>query len=232
MNDSKKLFQLQEIDLELGAKRAALASMQGRLGDDSPVKEAAGTLEQARQWLAEMEKAQRSADAESEDTRAKLREVEGKLYGGKVTNIKELSSLQEEFDQLKSKQKQKDDRVLEVMGEIDVAQKSLKAQEQKFKDVKTHWHQEQEKLTQDSSMLGTVIAQLDKKRVAMTPEIAPGHLKVYEGLRGTNQGKVVAKMEQGKCQGCRLSLSIDELKRVRGSGLVQCSSCHRIMFID
>lgn len=232
MNDSKKLFQLQEIDLELGAKRVAVASMQGRIGDDSPVKEMATVLEQARQWLAEMEKAQRSADAESEDTGAKLREVEGKLYGGKVTNIKELSSLQEEFDQLKSKLKQKDDRVLEVMGEIDVAQKSLKAQEQKFKDVETHWRQEQKKLTQDSSMLGGVIAQLDKKRVAMTAEIAASHLKVYEGLRGAMQGKVVAKMEQGKCQGCRLSLSIDELKRVRGSGLVQCSSCHRIMFID
>lgn len=232
MNDSKKLFKLQEVDLELASKQAALVSVQSRIGDDSSVTEASAALEQARQWLAQMEKAQRSAEAESEDTSVKLHEVEGKLYSGKVTNIKELSGLQEEFEQLKSKLKQKDDRVLEVMGEVDAAQKSLRAQEQKFKDVETQWRREQDRLAGESSTLQAAIAQLDKKRATTATEIAPGSLKAYEGLRGTMQGKVVAKMEQGKCQGCRLSLSIDELKRVRGPHLVQCSSCHRILFID
>ena len=232
MNDSKKLFKLQEVDLELAAKQEALEGIQSKIGDDSPVKEASAALEQARLWLVEMAKAQRSAEAESEDATAKFHEVEGKLYSGKVTNIKELSGLQEEFEQLKSKLKQKDDRVLEVMGEVDAAQKSLRVQEQKFGDVEAQWRREQEKLAQESSTLQAIIAQLDKKRGATAGEIATNHLKVYEELRGTMQGKVVAKLEQGKCQGCRLSLSIDELKRVRGPNLVQCSSCHRIMFID
>lgn len=232
MNDSKKLFKLQEIDLELSAKKEALASVQSRIGDNSQVREAETAFKQASQWLAEMEKAQRTAEAESEDTRAKVREVEGKLYGGKVTNIKELSGLQEEFEQLKVKLKQKDDRVLDVMGEVDAAQRSLKAQEQKFEDVEIHWRQEQKRLGLESSTLQDAIAQLEKKRNGMAAEIGAASLKVYEGLRTTMQGKVVAKMEQGKCQGCRLSLSIDELKRVRGPHLVQCSSCHRILFMD
>ena len=232
MNDSKKLSQLQEIDLELASKREALANVQSKIGDDSSVKETTVTLEQARQWLAQMEKAQRSAEAESEDTGAKRREVEGKLYSGKVTNIKELGSLQEEFEQIKSKLKQVDDRVLEVMGEVDAAHKSLISQEQKLKDVETQWRLEQDRLAGESSILQAAITQLDKKRGTLAAEITPASLKVYEGLRNIMQSKVVAKMEQGKCRGCRLSLSVDELKRVRSPNLVQCSSCHRILYMD
>ncbi|MBF8304536.1 MAG: hypothetical protein HW399_911 [Dehalococcoidia bacterium] len=217
MNDSKKLSQLQEIDLELVSKRETLANVQSKIGD---------------QWLAQMEKAQRSAEAESEDTGAKRREVEAELYNGKVTNIKELGSLQEEFEQIKSKLKQVDDRVLEVMGEVDVANKSLISQEQKLKDVETQWRLEQDSLAGESSILQAAITQLDKKRGTLAAEITPASLKVYEELRNIMQGKVVAKMEQGKCRGCRLSLSVHELKRVRSPNMVQCSSCHRILYMD
>jgi len=232
VNDSKKLSQLQEIDLELVSKRETLANVQSKIGDDSSVKETAATLDQAHQWLAQMEKAQRSAEAESEDTGAKRREVEAELYNGKVTNIKELGSLQEEFEQIKSKLKQVDDRVLEVMGEVDVANKSLISQEQKLKDVETQWRLEQDSLAGESSILQAAITQLDKKRGTLAAEITPASLKVYEELRNIMQGKVVAKMEQGKCRGCRLSLSVHELKRVRSPNMVQCSSCHRILYMD
>lgn len=232
MNDSKKLSQLQEIDLELASKRETLANVHSKIGDDSSVKETAASLDQARQRLAQIEKDQRSAEAESEDIGAKRREVEAELYNGKVTNIKELGSLQEEFEQIKSKLKQVDDRVLEVMGEVDVANKSLISQEQKLKDVETQWRLEQDSLAGESSILQAAITQLDKKRGTLAAEITPASLKVYEELRNIMQGKVVAKMEQGKCRGCRLSLSVHELKRVRSPNMVQCSSCHRILYMD
>ena len=158
--------------------------------------------------------------------------MERKLYSGKVTNVKELGSLQDEFEQLKSKQQQKDDRVLEVMGEVEAAQHSLRAQEEGLKQREPQWRQKQEALAQERSVLEAAVSQLKEKRERLAAGIEPNNLRVYEGLRGTKQTKVVARVEQGRCQGCHLSMSIAELRLVRGHGLVQCSSCHRILFLD
>lgn len=232
MNDARKLYQLQEIDLELAAKQQSLTGVMAQLGDQSAIRDVEAVLEQARRWLREMEKAQRSAEAEVEDASAKLKEVDAKLYGGKVTNLKELAGLQEESEQLKSRLKLKEDRVLEAMGEAEAAQKSYGLQEQRFKEVQAQWSSTQKALTQERDKLQAIVAQLTQKRGKLAEEIAAPSLNAYEGLREPLQGKVLAKVEQGRCQGCRLSLSVSELKLARGSGLVQCSSCRRILFLE
>lgn len=202
------------------------------MGDQSAIRDAEAALEQAKRWLREMEKAQRSAEAEVEDASAKLKEVEAKLYGGKVTNLKELSGLQEESEQLKARLKQKEDRVLEAMGEVEAALKSFGLLEQRFTEIQARYSSAQDTLTEDRDKLQAVIARLTEKRAKLAQEVAAPSLKVYEGLREPLQGRVLAKVEQGRCQGCRLSLSVSELKLARGSGLVQCSSCRRILFLD
>lgn len=232
MNDARKLYQLQEIDLELAAKQQSLTGVLGQLGDQSAIRDTEAALEQARRWHREMEKAQRSAEADVEDASAKLKEVEAKLYGGKVTNLKELAGLQEESEQLKSRLKQNEDRVLEVMGEGDAAQKSFRLQEERCKEVQAQWASAQGTLTQERDKLQAIIARLTEKRRKLAEEVAAPSLKVYEGLREPLQGKVLAKVAQGRCQGCRLSLSVSELKLARGAGMVQCSSCRRILFLE
>ncbi|MDI6814491.1 MAG: hypothetical protein QMC90_00160 [Dehalococcoidales bacterium] len=39
------------------------------------------------------------------------------------------------------------------------------------------------------------------------------------------RGTAVAKVEQGLCRGCRISLSTAKLQQARSGSLVQCSSC-------
>ena len=45
------------------------------------------------------------------------------------------------------------------------------------------------------------------------------------------KGTAVAKVEQGVCCGCRISLPSTELQRARSDSLVRCSSCGRILFL-
>jgi predicted nucleic acid-binding Zn-ribbon protein len=58
----------------------------------------------------------------------------------------------------------------------------------------------------------------------------PRTLSLYEGLRSTRQGRGVALMERGACQGCRITLPTHLVQRLRAGGqLVQCPSCERIL---
>ena len=40
-----------------------------------------------------------------------------------------------------------------------------------------------------------------------------------------------ARVEQGICRGCRISLPTTDLQQARSGKLVQCSSCGRILFL-
>ena len=55
-------------------------------------------------------------------------------------------------------------------------------------------------------------------------------IEVYQDLK-KHKGTAVAKVEQGICHGCRISLPISELQQTRSGSLVRCSSCGRILFL-
>ena len=97
--------------------------------------------------------------------------------------------------------------------------------------LKTEWHRQQQQLSDKLEKLKAILSDLRHKRKLMSDEIDPGAIKSYEKLR-KEKGIAVAKVEQGICHGCRISLPTSELQEARSDGLVQCSSCGRILFLS
>ncbi|UCB42192.1 MAG: hypothetical protein JSV77_06885, partial [Dehalococcoidales bacterium] len=73
-------------------------------------------------------------------------------------------------------------------------------------------------------------AKLSNDRQQLAAGIVPGTVAVYEQLR-LRRGTAVARVEQGACRGCQITLPTTELQQVRGGGLVRCGSCGRILFL-
>ena len=76
----------------------------------------------------------------------------------------------------------------------------------------------------------TQLSDLSLERNSVASEITSQALKIYEEVK-LRKGQSVARVEQGMCQGCRLTISMSELQRARTGTLVQCSSCGRILFL-
>ena len=58
-------------------------------------------------------------------------------------------------------------------------------------------------------------------------------LSLYKLLRERKGGVAVARVEQGMCQGCRITLAGGgAAESARSSSLVQCVSCERILFVN
>ena len=46
-------------------------------------------------------------------------------------------------------------------------------------------------------------------------------------------GRAVSKVVQGRCQGCRISISMSDQQRARmGNELARCSNCGRILYLS
>lgn len=230
MRLAKKLYELQQVDLEIQKQQEILDEINQQLGESEALIKAKGELLAEEKHLAEVEKQQRDVEWESEDLRSTVAKINDKLYSGKVKNPKELLGFDQEAGILKAKLRQKEDELLDVMTEVEATQDRIKLDSECLGKLEGEWQREQEALTRKQAETQGQLGGLNEKRQAVTSEVTPEALEVYEGTR-SKKGQAVVRVEQGRCQGCRLTLPVSEWQRARAGDLVRCSSCGRILYL-
>jgi predicted nucleic acid-binding Zn-ribbon protein len=209
MGVAKQLYQLQEVDLELESNEQALRQMTR---------------------LDELRHQQHSTEWEIDDIVGKITTAEEQLYSGRIKNPKELTSLQHEVNMLKAKRDQLETRALEIMDQVELTEASVATVSGEFKKLEAEWHDQQQQLSADIEKLKSKLSALGHKRQLLSVEIDPQAIEVYDRLK-KQKGQAVAKVEQGICRGCRISLPFSGLQQARSGDLMQCGSCGRILFL-
>jgi len=230
MSIAKQLYDLQEVDQRIDENREALEQARARLdrGDElAPEREA---VESAQKRLADLEHQQRQVEWAVENLNSKVAQEEKKLYDGSVKNPRELMGLQQETELIKQQRREEEDRLLSIMLETDAAREELASLQRELKTKAEAWGRESEELRERSMKLESDLAFLEQRRKAMAQQIDPASLRLYEHLRVAKQGKAVARVEQGMCTGCRISLPVSDQQKARiGQELATCSNCGRIL---
>ena len=233
MSKGKQLYELQEVDLEIDAKRETLSEVISRLGESEFLDEVRLSLARDEEKLVELQRTQKEVEREVEDLQAKAAVATDKLYGGTVKNPKELTSLQEQLSNFKRKIGEGDDKTLDIMSEVEAAQKEVSLKRSEVAKIEEEWQAEQASLSQEQTELSAALATLEPRRKELASRLDTLSLELYEALRQKRQGRAVAKLERGMCQGCRIALPMSELQRARmGQELVQCGSCERILYVS
>ena len=230
MSVANQLYQLQEIDLAIESNEQALSQIASQLGESKAVVRAQAELTLEQQRLEELRHQQHSAEWEIDDLVAKLAIAEDKLYSGEIRNPKELTSLQQEVDGMRARRSQLEDRALVIMEQVELAMASVASKSSELKTLEAEWRSQQKQLSAEMEQLKTKLSDLNHKRQLLLARIDPQAVEVYSELK-KQKGTAMAKVEQGICCGCRISLPITELQRARSDSLVRCSSCGRILFL-
>lgn len=228
MTLAKTLYDLQQTDLDIQKEQDILDDIKRHLTENEPLIQARAEIQAEKIHLGETEKQQRELEYEIEELRGSMKQLNDKLYGGKEKNPKELVSLEKELDIFKTRLRQKEDNLLDLMAEMESVQDKIKINSEKLRKLEDEWQRNQKELTQRLSEVENRLLELHEVRTAMASDIARQALELYEMIR-SRKGQAVAKIEQGRCQGCRLNLAVNELQRARAGDLIQCSSCGRIL---
>ncbi len=230
MSIARQLYQLQEVDLQIEAKEKAVERMTAELGESKALRDARADLADRAKRLEELRAQQRSLDWEIEDVTTKVKASEKDLYSGRIKIPKELTSLQQEVQALKTKRSQSEDKALVMMEQADGLRDEVSKLGGQLKVVETEWQTQQGTLRTSIESEKKSLADLTVKQQSLSREIDASSLLLYRTLR-KQKGAAVARVEQGICRGCRISLPVNELQNVRSGALVQCSSCGRILYL-
>jgi len=233
MATAAELFALQETDQALDRAEARLAEIEAQLVESEELVSAREAVEERRKVVEELRSHLSDAENTVEDVRAKAAEVESKLYGGKVTNPKELSDLDADLRSIKHLIATREDTLLALLVEIDEADNQLRTAESAHAEIDSGWTQEQEALLTEKARTEPEVAALRARREEQSGAIDGSSLRLYQRLRERHGGRAVARLERGMCQGCRISLPMSILQKARsGIELVQCVSCERILLVS
>lgn len=226
-----QLYMLQQIDLELQRKQQELNGVESQLNDDEALITAEAKFACQKEQLADARKRQKSAEWELEDIQEKITKVNSKLYNGATKNPKELVNLEHEGRSLKSKISGQEDELLELMGQVEELEAEVKTSTEELKQLKQEWQQRQGALKQRKNEIEPEIVELSQARGALVQQIDLEALGLYERIRLAKE-QAIAKVVQGRCQGCHITLPTSQWQKARAGELMQCNSCNRILYLE
>jgi len=230
---SARLYETQQIDLELDRLRVEQEAAQTAMVADSAVRDAEAALNhaQARAQIAEQQL--QAAEEACEETTTRLKTQEQRLYGNQTNAPRDLRALQREVTHLRELQSSQEEQVLLCMDALDQARAELERARATHDAVRQSWAREHERLQQRLAELQRRALELQEQRQQILASCDPTVVQRYEVLRRTKQGKAVSKAIAGTCQWCRVTLTSSDMQRLRqGTGLHVCSNCGRILYLE
>lgn len=226
------LYQLQQLDGEIERIAAESQTINAALQDDTALQQAAQAVTDAQRIMQQRQQALRAAEQDLDDLAARLKSHNDRLYGGAVTNPRELGSLQQEVQHLREQHSAQEDRVLEALAALEDAQALAASSKARQEAAERTRQQDQATLTERLRQVEARLADARQRRQRLAESCDPSLVQRYEQIRRIKGGKGVVLAEGGTCQGCRVSLTASDMQRLRTStDVITCSNCGRMLYL-
>ena len=225
------LYRLQEIDLESNRLKGRLEEIRVTLEDSAEIEQLRADLGTKDSAMGTIRLDSKRAENEVEDQRIKIQNTEQALYGGNVSDPRELEDLQMESDSLKRHLETLEDRYLEIMLQQDETESALAASAASLKTAEARQASLHTDLNSEREGVDDRLANLEAEREVALGSISEQDLETYEGLRTRLNGVAVVVLNGDSCGACGLTLSASSRQLV-GSGdeLIRCIQCSRILY--
>ena len=119
MRSVKELYELQLLDWEIQKLETELGEARARLADDSARRRAKRDVDALDARLAELARPRRESESAIERISARVASIDERMYGGAITNPRELEAYQDERASLLRNKSAEEDAVLELMVEME-----------------------------------------------------------------------------------------------------------------
>jgi len=233
MSRAASLLQLQSIDLELDANHARLRAIEIALGDDPAFKQAQRDGVDAQAQLHAGRVVVQNLEYESQTLGQKIAEVESRLYGGTVTNPKELQDLQNEGASLRRRREALEEKQFEAMLAVEAAEVRGAEAQHRLEQAEAAASAAHGNLREERERLRIAVARLDINRGASAAGIPAGDLELYMRLRQNKKGRAVSQLDEGACTACGVAPSSSRIQDARqGNEIILCGNCGRILCAD
>ena len=227
----EQLWTLQQLDTGLASARARRAT----LDDGSALRQEVETIRAAAAAAAsrlhECQAALRDHELQLESAEAKQKKIEGDLYGGRISNPKELANLQDDLAALARTRDHLEDRILVLLDQVEALKEEVASAEAAHRAVDQRLAVHMAQYEAARSELDAEIDGLASQRAASAVVVEPRLLKKYEGIAAQESGVGIVAIQNGRCGGCHNTVASNFVTQARDGRVITCERCHRILYV-
>src|SRR5450755_886298 len=229
--DIEKLLELQTADKEIRRLREEVAALPKRVTVIE--QKLAGT----KAHLEKVRVAAKADEANRKKFEANIKDLQGKIskYRDQSLDVKtndQYKALLHEIQFAEQEVRLNEDRILEVMVNVDAREKDVKAAETRLKAETAEIEKEKEEAREVTEEDQKKLVEWNAKRDALRHGIAEDVLRQYERV-AKFRGSGLAEVRDQKCMGCQVMLRPQTYNEVRkGEKVMVCESCSRVYYFD
>lgn len=229
--DIENLLQLQVADKEIRQLKDEIAALPKRV---------AAIEEKLAGTRAQLEKARGAAKADEANKKkfeSAIQDLQGKIskYRDQSLDVKtndQYKALMHEIQFAEQEIRINEDRILEVMLNVEVREKEVKAAEAELKAETAEIEKEKQEARKVTAEDERQLAEANTKRNGLRQGISEDLLRHYERVMKF-RGSGLAEVRDHKCMGCQVMLRPQTYNEVRNAAsVVICDSCQRILYFD
>jgi predicted nucleic acid-binding Zn-ribbon protein len=229
MSQVDLLYRLQQAENEIGEDRERLAEVIRLQSESVELIRARNRAASAEAELHGLRARQNDLNLELDGLSDKAKRSEDRLYSGLVTNPKELEDLQHEMESLSRRISSLEDELLEAMIEVEDAEGEDQAADDLLKQIETKWVETAKRCTEEQVSPLARIGELSEQKIQLAELALPETMAAYEQA-GRRAGEIaVAGLKDGRCRGCLVSVSANQIKDADEGEMVVCDNCGRIL---
>ncbi len=234
-DELQQLMRVQEHDSALDALHYRRESLPERARLQACLDEAKTLLPRQQQLRADREVQAREEarlESEIESFRAKMAEVDTKLYSGTVTSPRELQSLQADIEQLRHHISHLEDDELEHMALREALDGELAPIDARLVDLRAEVGALQAAIAAAEQAIAGEVEVEERARADAAAAVAAPLLADYDARRKRNRGRGAALLVGDTCQACRLTIpatEVDEIRHNATGRIWYCDNCGAIL---
>ena len=231
MNEEiSKLIDLQAIDSEIdGFDQEINDKEQEVTAQQQSIIDKEEEASQSRENIEQLELKQRETKTELEDAQFGIKERQNKMM--KVQTSREHQALLKEIEDNKRKIKENEEKLLQLMDQIEQAEITVKELGNLCKGEKKLLAEKSDEVAKAIELINARKKKVIKQREDLAPQLHPGTQKRYAMLRVKRNGSAVVETKNGTCQGCFMAIPPQQYNEVRkGDKINFCPTCQRILY--
>jgi hypothetical protein len=230
-----RLLDVQELDSRQDQLRHRLATLPQLAELKDLTRQRAEVDDRARDVriaVDDLTRAQKRADADVEQVKARRKRDQDRMEQGLITNPKDLERMQGELVSLERRINELEDAELEVMEQLEDAQRDLDSLTAQISEL-------DEKIARATGARDEAAADIEEKLAESAGErkqkaegMPEDLMTLYTRLREQKGGVGAAALRARSCGGCSLQLNSSELADIAktpSDEVLRCEECNRIL---
>jgi len=225
------LLDLQAVDTEIDQQlhlRGSLPELDEFKVTHATLTQLAEKAEEQNAELTETLSALHKAEGELELTETKHGSEEMRMFAGGLS-AKDLTHLQAEIEMLGRQIEEAEEEILGLLETREQQEAALAETNKQLADVESRSAALEAAIAEQWKEIDAQVAAGQERRKNFVPLIPEDLYDLYEKLRPNKEGIAIARLLEGVCGGCHLSMSPAERHEVLKEDPPRCLQCRRIL---